>query len=344
MPRRTAVGRLKQLQASLEPEVYDLAMFLCERFDELGMSVRAFAETRNRDPGTVSRFLKGVRIPPPDFVEALVANADSDAVAGTQRSLKLRDDQLRRGRDLRMRALQKRNARAAEVEDLRQKLVDIEREKLLVEERERVLSEGLLAKRAEYEDLMQRYRDLESERGRLEHGAFAIEQRKDKERELDQSRTKVETELDELRADLAKEKASRAVVERRRDELRAALEEANLRLARTGGDVVEVDLDDRRQRLLAYLSDRRARWSGLIGLVAVPSVIYAGPLYFGMIYGFLPGAQIVLRLATICGLAIAVWFAYGVRMSRSSNESRRIYRFIRTMTIMGILFFVGTFL
>src|ERR1022692_976774 len=104
MPQRTPVSKLGPLQPGLEPEVRDLAIFLREQFDLLGMSVRAYAKQHKWEPGTVSRFLNGARIPTPYFVDDLVADAGTAADAGTQRLRGPGEDQWNRGRDLRTKA------------------------------------------------------------------------------------------------------------------------------------------------------------------------------------------------------------------------------------------------
>ena len=53
------------------PEIRDFAQTLRVLFGALGMSLNRLAALLHSDPGTVSRYLSGQRIPPPDFVDSL---------------------------------------------------------------------------------------------------------------------------------------------------------------------------------------------------------------------------------------------------------------------------------
>ena len=250
MARRPLVGGLGPLQADLQPEVHDLAVFLREQFSMLGTTVRAYAKQHHWDPGTVSRSLSGSRIPTPEFVEALVADVIESTDAGTQQS---RDDLWGRARDLRLKALQQRNARAAEVERLRQELSEAEYESRRSERRERLLTQNLMDKETEYDSLMEKYRQLEEERQRLDYGAQAIEQGRQKKSKLDLRRDEVSKDLVRLKQELVDERRIRIAAERRRDQLQEALNEANLRLIRSGSAIVEVSDEIKPMQLFVFL-------------------------------------------------------------------------------------------
>jgi transcriptional regulator with XRE-family HTH domain len=53
------------------PEIRDFAETLRMLFGALGMSLNRLAAVLHSDPGTVSRYLSGRRIPPPDFIDSL---------------------------------------------------------------------------------------------------------------------------------------------------------------------------------------------------------------------------------------------------------------------------------
>lgn len=340
MARHPLVGGLGPLQADLQPDVHDLAVFLREQFSMLGTTVRAYAKQHNWDPGTVSRFLSGSRIPTPEFVDALVADVTENTDAGTQQS---RDDLWGRGRDLRLKALQQRNARAAEVERLRQELSEAEHESRRSMRRESLLTQNLLDKEAEYDSLMEKYRQMEEERQRLDHGPQAIEQGRQRNK-LDLRRDEVSKDLVRLKRELADERRIRIVAERRRDQLQEALNEANLRLIRSGSAIVEVSDDVKPMQLFVFFVARRTRWSGITGLVAVPAAVYGGPVYLGMIYGALPAAQSFLRWLSIVAILIPIWLAYGIRRVEHTGGFVKKYPFIMTIAMEIFIFWIGTLL
>ena len=103
-----SASNLSPLPDDLSPELRKLAEFLRGHFYMIGTSVRAYALRNNWDPGAVSRFLKGERIPPQSFVDTLLADA------GPQRSPDEVEQEHKEGLDLRLKALRVRNARAAE--------------------------------------------------------------------------------------------------------------------------------------------------------------------------------------------------------------------------------------
>ena len=72
-----ALARVSPLQSlspipdGVAPEIRDFAESLRVLFGALGMSLNRLAALLHSDPGTVSRYLSGKRIPPPDFVAGL---------------------------------------------------------------------------------------------------------------------------------------------------------------------------------------------------------------------------------------------------------------------------------
>lgn len=72
-----AVARVSQSQPltpitdEVAPEARELAETLRILFGALGMSLNRLAALLHSDPGTVSRYLSGKRVPPPDFIESL---------------------------------------------------------------------------------------------------------------------------------------------------------------------------------------------------------------------------------------------------------------------------------
>jgi trypsin-like peptidase len=65
------VGDLQPLGDELSPQARDLAAALRGLFEGLRISVRRYGLRRHLDPGTVSRYLNGTRMPPWQFIEDL---------------------------------------------------------------------------------------------------------------------------------------------------------------------------------------------------------------------------------------------------------------------------------
>ena len=62
---------LSPIPDNVLPEIRDFAETLRVLFGALGMSLNRLAALLHSDPGTVSRYLSGKRIPPPDFIDSL---------------------------------------------------------------------------------------------------------------------------------------------------------------------------------------------------------------------------------------------------------------------------------
>jgi transcriptional regulator with XRE-family HTH domain len=62
---------LSRIPDDLAPEIRDLAVTMRVLFGALGMSLNRLAALLHSDPGTVSRYLGGKRIPPPGFIDGL---------------------------------------------------------------------------------------------------------------------------------------------------------------------------------------------------------------------------------------------------------------------------------
>lgn len=334
MHQQTPGSRLRPLPADLAPEARDLAVFLRERFSEVGMGVRAYARLHYLSASEVSRFLQGSRIPDGDFVRDLVEASAGPGVASPQRSPMSLAELQTEGLELRMKALRLRNKRQAEVEALRQELRVAENEVHLAAVRERALTEQLSREEAESRHLIEQVHLLEIEQGRLASGALSIEQSEER-RELSLLRSSVEVEVIDLRAKLTAEKAVRIAAEQRCGELKEQLDEANLLLAMTGGPVIDASIETSVDKSTSYLSIKRAEWGGASGLVVVPSVTYIGPVYFGIIYGLLPATAVFLRSLTLCGPLISAFFIY-----RERREGRPGW-LMRLIVLIIVLFFIG---
>ncbi len=71
LARVSSSQHLSGIPQTVPPEIRDFAETQRILFGALGMSLNRLAALLHSDPGTVSRYLSGKRIPPPDFVDSL---------------------------------------------------------------------------------------------------------------------------------------------------------------------------------------------------------------------------------------------------------------------------------
>ena len=71
LSRVSPVRSLNPIPDGATPEIRTFAETLRTLFGALGMSLNRLAALLHSDPGTVSRYLSGRRIPPPDFIAGL---------------------------------------------------------------------------------------------------------------------------------------------------------------------------------------------------------------------------------------------------------------------------------
>jgi transcriptional regulator with XRE-family HTH domain len=69
--RVSSAGSLSPIPDGVDPGARDFAATLRVLFGALGISLNRLAALLHSDPGTVSRYLSGKRIPPPDFIDSL---------------------------------------------------------------------------------------------------------------------------------------------------------------------------------------------------------------------------------------------------------------------------------
>lgn len=322
--------KLRPLRDDLAPEARQLAEFLRQVFDQIGTGVRDYARDTHWEPGTISRFLSGERIPRQDFVDKLLADAYPQHTPAEA------EEERRRGRDLRNDALRIRNSRVAEVEKLAQELSDAQHQINLAALRERELSEALFQKQKKLDSLLQERRRMEASRGRNE-----IESRQQHLDRIVKERERAQVEIEGLRRELGLEMAIRQVAEKRRDRLQAALDIANAELVRAGASAVEVDSYDPSRRLFAALREHRAQWGGMLNLIAVAAVICVGPFYLGLVYHMLPKSLSAAQSLTIIALVIPGWLAMRMRNLWHFESRGQLKNFLQVLAFIGCLFLVG---
>ncbi|WP_225823198.1 chromosomal replication initiator protein DnaA [Streptomyces naphthomycinicus] len=221
---------LVPLGGDLPEESRALAEALRRLFDGLGVSVRRYAARRHRDPGSLSRFLNGTRIPPWEFVQDLIRDvAEQQGRAPTPDAIELM-------RRLHRTALAYSGSALHRVQALEDELADADRQSLRSAALVRAL-EGALA------DAQQRATDLEVQIRQL-HGhqdRTAAEKEKtlrlyeDQVTALLRERQDLMERVEALGEELQDAHARRVRAERRCEELERQLVAAEEQASRENG-------------------------------------------------------------------------------------------------------------
>jgi hypothetical protein len=326
-----SAGNLSPLPDDLSPELRKLAEFLRGHFYMIGTSVRAYALRNNWDPGAVSRFLKGERIPQQSFVDTLLADA------GPQRSPDEVEQEHKQGFDLRLKALRVRNARAARAEQIAQDLADAEQEINLFKAKERVLAKALLEADAKHKSLYEKYLLMQEEIQNAP-GRRAIPPALS---QLAGERDQAGEEIIRLKRELELERAARIAAEQRRDMLQAELDRTDAELVRAGGAALVINSYNSQRQLLVVMRGRRTRWGGAVSFLAVPLVIFGAPLYLGLIYHTLSSAQGALKVMTAFGLFVPLWFALAIMKVEQPEANGKAKNILWLMGLTAAIFFIA---
>ncbi|MGO4424008.1 response regulator, partial [Streptomyces sp. MCAF7] len=147
---------LRPLGEGLSQECRDFALALRDLFKGLEVSVRRYAARRYRDPGTLSRYLSGTRIPPWEFVQDLFTDlAERRGTAATPAAIEL-------VRELHRAAVHTSGSPGHAMEILQHQLADADREARTSSVTEDVLGEALLDRQHRIADLEVRLNQLEA--------------------------------------------------------------------------------------------------------------------------------------------------------------------------------------
>ncbi|MGW3269073.1 response regulator [Streptomyces sp. NPDC001056] len=212
------MGELRPLGDDLNDASRALAEALRELFESLQVSVRRYAARRRLDPGTVSRYLNGTRLPPWHVVNDLFTDvAEHHGTAVTAEAIEL-------VRKLYGSAVHAASSPKHAVEILEQQLADADHVSRRSSVRGDVLGDALL-------DRTQRIADLETRLNQLEADRIAEQKRADELADaspdvygLLRERDALQTEVERLRADLREAQAQRAAAEGRCDLLERQLD------------------------------------------------------------------------------------------------------------------------
>jgi transcriptional regulator with XRE-family HTH domain len=221
LARISASQPLSPIPDDVPAQIRVFAETLRVLFGALGMSLNRLAALLHSDPGTVSRYLSGKRIPPPGFIDGLCkAVYDAKGSLVTEQVHELVHGQF-------LVALQAHNPARYEVQRLSDLLQVAAQEKRQYEITVAALEEAIASRNDKIYELELEGRQLRSAWARTE-GLFE-EEKKHRER-LQQAMDSLYTEVSTLKARLVSAQRRIAAAEERCWELEAQLDSAGARL------------------------------------------------------------------------------------------------------------------
>lgn len=152
------MGGLQPLDDNLNSECRAFAEALRELFTELGISCRRYATRAFVNPGTLSRYLAGTRIPQWDFIEELLRQIEEERGSQVEARTK---ERLHR---LRVAALRTSASISQAVQELEGQLKAADRQARLTSAHEEQLGHALDGYQQLLDDMDQRLRTLEADR------------------------------------------------------------------------------------------------------------------------------------------------------------------------------------
>lgn len=328
-------ARLKPLSDDLPEEVRQLATYLRDCLSGIEESVRNYAGLAGADANTIRRYLHGQSIPSPGFITKLLTHVAEKQ----ERSLEPSD--VRAAQNLRLEALRAVERARLEMEELRAEVEVAEAQKTEHGEHIQNIVDLLKALDGEMGFVEGETRALESSWSRraIEAAPQAELARFEVDRKaLVHTEESIKEEIDRLRGDLEKAEAAKEVAEQKCQVLEDALKEARRVYALVADMVGRPDLN-LPQSIVAYVDDRRLRWGGIVGMCIGPLILYALPAYLGVMFKMVSSNSVLLRIATLAGLIIPVWFAFGIRRLERAGLPRLIHLFWAVVAT-AIIFFV----
>jgi hypothetical protein len=330
-------ARLKPLSDNLLPEVSQLANYLRGRFSEVEQSVRNYAGQSGVDAGTIRRYLCGEIIPPPNFVTKLLTHA------AEKRDEDLTPDEVKKAQELRLEALRAVERARMRVEELQAQAEVAEAEKARIDGRIQNIVDLIGGLNGEKVRVEGKAKALESSwSGRAIEAAPRTElDRYERDKKaLVRKGEDIEMRIDRLKIDLREAEAAKEAAEQRCLVLEGALKEAQRVYALVVEMVGRPDLT-LPQSIVAYVDNRKLRWGGIVGMCIGPLILYALPAYLGVMFQIVSVDSFLLRTATLLGLIIPVWFAFGIRRLERAAVPRMIHLFW-AIVVTVIIFFMFT--
>ncbi|WP_306323671.1 MULTISPECIES: hypothetical protein [unclassified Streptomyces] len=233
-------------------EVVALGNALTGLFNALEISQNAYAVRIHQDKSSVSRFLRGKKVAPQDFIDRLVREVEHKR--GSQMKAEARE-QLRQ---LRLAAVKETDPASYELEALRSEMERSHRQVDMLTRQQEALHDLLEKREAEVQavrgELSQAQQDWRGEialRMRLEAGAGGADH------------DRLDDEVAKLRADLEEVNALREDAERRCERLEQRVQEMEEELAARESDVAgAVPLAVLQERLLVLWEEGRSHEAG----------------------------------------------------------------------------------
>ncbi|GAA5086074.1 plasmid stabilization system protein ParE [Thermocatellispora tengchongensis] len=328
-------SRSKSVPEDLLPEARELADYLSSLFDQLGKSMRVYAQEKSLTPRVISHFLRGQRIPPPEFVSSLLKDA-ADATRDP-----LPPEEIERAQQLRLKAVRASTNAQYELEDLRARLEVANALKEQADERLRTLVDVIASLHNEAGIVREEHRELEGPPARkaiTARGRLELEQRKQKHAYLVRTEEGIEDEIEQLNIKLKEAREAKERAEKRCQDLEVALKQALQKFAIMGGLIGRPNID-LPESIKDYIDNHRIRWGGIIGWFIGPLTAYILPAYLGIMYQLVFDRSRLLQIATLIGLIIPIWFAYGIKRLERAGVSRvahLLYTIAGTAIIFGV--------
>jgi tetratricopeptide (TPR) repeat protein len=205
------VNELEPMGDGASVPVRVLAEELSTQFSRLGISLRRYSVRVNRDPGAVSRYLNGARIPPWEFVHRLLVESTlHHDNAPPTKSVVIHF------RRLHQTALESSGSPFHRIQLLEDKLSEADQEATLAVRREQMLEREMATARYEIAQLQVKCLELEAAR---DDGSQYIEQQDLYIAEADAERAALLKEIKQLQSDLAGVQKRRIAAELRCAEL-----------------------------------------------------------------------------------------------------------------------------
>ncbi|MDX3106781.1 hypothetical protein PW035_38590 [Nonomuraea angiospora] len=301
--------------------------------------MRNYAGLTGVDATSIRRYLHGERIPPSSFVTKLLTHASERQ----DRSLTL--DEVREAQNVRLEALRAVERARLRVEEIHAQAEVAEAQKTEIDERIQNFVDLIEALDGEMGIVEGETQALESSWSRraIEKAPRAVVARYENDRKaLVRTEEDIKEEIDRLKIDLEEAEAAKEVAEQRCQVLEDALKEAQRVYALVVDMVGRPDLN-LPQSIVAYVDNRRLRWGGIVGMCIGPLILYALPAYLGVMYQMVSADSSPLRIATLIGLVIPVWFAFGIRRLERAGLPR-IFHFVWAAGATAVIFLACTLL
>lgn len=238
---------LEPLDGELSEENRRLSEALRALFSGLKTSVRRYAARRHRDPGTISRYLNGKRIPPWEFVLDLMSDAADGHGGPTEETL----DHLR---GLHRAALETSRSPQHAIQLLQDQLADNDRRARQWATYQETLQQALQDRQHRIGDLEMQMRTLQAGHQRdIAEAASTIARYEEGVGSLREERDRLKEEVEDLKEELAHAKEQGLLYEQKCHDLERQLEDAETSAGDDGEAVLGAEQEERQRAAEAAL-------------------------------------------------------------------------------------------